>query len=52
MNEMDTEKINDLMNKIKLNRVKMNMEKDLEKKEELRKKIMIDELKIKIERLK
>ncbi len=49
---MDTEKINDLMNKIKLNRVKMNMEKDLEKKEELRKKIMIDELKIKIERLK
>lgn len=52
MNMMDNEKINGLMNKIKLNKVKMNVEQDTKKKEELRKKIMIDELKIRIEKLK
>jgi len=49
---MDYQKIKDLMDKIKLNKVKLNIEKDSEKKEKLRRDIMIDELKIRIEKLK
>ena len=49
---MDYKKINDLMDKIIVNKAKLQTEEEPKKKDELRKKIQIDELKIKIERLK
>jgi hypothetical protein len=49
---MDISKIKDLQNKIKLNKDKYGIEKDYKKKKVLKLKIMIDELKIRLERLK
>jgi hypothetical protein len=49
---MNIEKINKLNGTIKLNKEKMRLEKDYKKREILRLKIMIDEMKIRIERLK
>jgi hypothetical protein len=49
---MDLEKIRDLQDKIKDNRLKIQIEDDWKKKEIMRLNIKIDELKIKIERLK
>lgn len=49
---MNIEKINKLNGTIKLNKDKMRLEKDYKKREILRLKIMIDDLKIRIERLK
>ena len=49
---MNIEKINKLNGTIKLNKEKMRLEKDYKKREILRLKIMIDDMKIKIERLK
>ena len=49
---MDYEKINDLNDKIKMNKIKMSNEKDFKKREILNIKIQIDQLKIRLERLK
>ena len=49
---MNIEKINNLNGTIKLYKDKMRLEKDYKKREILRLKIMIDDLKIRIERLK
>jgi hypothetical protein len=49
---MNTEKINKLNGTIKLNKEKTRLEKDYKKREILRLKIMIDDMKIRIERLK
>jgi hypothetical protein len=48
----DIKKINKLYGTIKLNKNKIILEEDYKKREILRLKIQIDELKIKIERLK
>ena len=49
---MNIEKINKLNGTIKLNKDKMRLEKDYKKREILRLNIMIDDMKIRIERLK
>jgi hypothetical protein len=49
---MNIEKINKLNGTIKLNKEKMRLEKEYKKREILRLKIMIDDMKIRIERLK
>ena len=49
---MNIEKINKLNGTIKLNKEKMRLEKDYKKREIMRLKIMIDDMKIRIERLK
>ena len=49
---MKIEKINKLNGTIKLNKDRMRLEKDYKKREILRLKIMIDDMKIRIERLK
>jgi hypothetical protein len=49
---MDQDRIRDLKGKIEVNKAKIGNENDFKKKEILRLKIKIDELKIKIERLK
>lgn len=49
---MDVNRINDLRNKIKLNKDRYSIEKDFKKKRVLKLKIMIDELKIRLERAK
>jgi hypothetical protein len=49
---MNIEKINKLNGTIKLNKEKMRLEKDYKKREILKLKIMIDDMKIRIERLK
>jgi hypothetical protein len=49
---MNIEKINKLNGTVKLNKEKMRLEKDYKKREILRLKIMIDDMKIRIERLK
>jgi len=48
----DIEKINKLYGTIKLNKEKIKLEDDYKKREILKLKIQIDEVKIKIERLK
>jgi hypothetical protein len=48
----DYGKIKDLQEKIKKNRIKIQLEEDYKKREILRLNIKIDELKIEIERLK
>ena len=48
---MNIQTINKLYGIIKLNKDKMKLEKDYKKREILRLKIMIDDLKIRIERL-
>jgi hypothetical protein len=48
----DVEKINKLYATIKVNRDKIKLEDDYKKREILRLKIQIDELKIRMERLK
>jgi hypothetical protein len=49
---MNTKKINKLQNGIKLKQDKLQMEEDVKKKQVLRLQISIDELKVKLEKLK
>jgi hypothetical protein len=49
---MDIEKVNKLTGGIKVKQDKLRMEKDIKKKQILRVQIAIDELKVKLEKLK
>lgn len=50
--EMDIDKINKLNGTININRDKLKIEKEFKKREQLKLKIQIDELKVRLERLK